>query len=236
MINREDSNTKRKVKNKILLKLEQENYFLPHNAYDNDILSEYISKSEFEALITDADKVISLSWISKRKYDRLKIPILVYGLALLSAICFVVYLILMYFAPTSENGLSLYYIGLGFCIVGILIASGLSVYNFLKKVTIGKDLDVFVCEGLEKWCRETNKTINENIGFVYNKEDKTLECMVYSINDFHDNDQVFRNLKEYEVPLMNLINNPQEFKERAHNKAKTENNIKNNFLETKKNI
>lgn len=223
-----------KVINTIQLKLEPENYFLPHNVYDSDILGDYISKTEFESLISDADKVISLSWISKRKYDRLVIPKWIYVLSFLSAVCFVAYLLLMYFAPRHANGITLYYVGIGFCAVGIIIAVALSIYNFAKKVTVGKDLEVFICEGLEGWCNNINKSINENIAFSYDKDEKVLICLVYSqINQ----PQVFKSIREIEEPFVHQDNNsPQKYNEMIHNRSKTQKSKKKSFVEYKKNV
>ena len=154
-------------------------YIFTRNTYNSQLLSPYITKTDYNKIIDNAEKVISQSMISKRKYEEVKVPRFVYILFFTAIISFIIYMLTLYYAPRRSNGKTLYTISIIFAVIGICIAIGLSVYNICRKIRSGKDLNDFVESDLKLFFGKVNESGSRNVKFQYNKDKKVIECVVY---------------------------------------------------------
>ena len=158
-------------------------YIFTRNTYNPHLLSPYITKTDYNKIIDNAEKVISQSMISKRKYEEVKVPRFVYILFFSAIISFIIYMLTLYYAPRRSNGKTLYTISIIFAVIGICIAIGLSVYNICRKIRSGKDLNDFVESDLNLFFGKVNENGSRNVKFQYNKDKKVIECVVYNKDD-----------------------------------------------------
>ena len=160
-------------------------YIFKRNTYDPSLLSNHITKTDYNKIIDNAEKVISQSMISKRKYEEIKVPRFVYVLFFSAIVSFIIYMLTLYYAPRRSNGKTLYTISIIFAVIGICIAIGLSLYNICRKIRTGKDLNDFVECDLNLFFGKVNENISHNVKFQYNKDKKVIECVVSKDNDEH---------------------------------------------------
>jgi hypothetical protein len=161
-------------------------YIFTRNTYNPHVLSPYITKTDYNKIIDNAEKVISQSMISKRKYEEVKVPRFVYILFFTAITSFIIYMLTLYYAPRRSNGKTLYTISIIFAVIGICIAIALSVYNICRKIRSGKDLNDFVESDLNLFFGKVNESGSRNVKFQYNKYKKVIECVVYK--DYNDVD------------------------------------------------
>ena len=142
-------------------------YIFTRNTYNPHLLSPYITKTDYNKIIDNAEKVISQSMISKRKYEEVKVPRFVYILFFSAIISFIIYMLTLYYAPRRSNGKTLYTVSIIFAVIGICIAIGLSVYNICRKIRSGKDLNDFVESDLNLFFGKVNENGSPNVKFQY---------------------------------------------------------------------
>ena len=166
---------------KIIIRPSEDDLILDRQTYDKEILQSEITKDAYSKIINDAEKVISDSWIKKRKYESIKVPLWVYGVFCCGLLCFVLYMLLMFYSSRRKNGKALRIAAIIFASLGCAITFSLSLFNLVRKITKGKTLDDFIYEDLTAFCDNINKTISKNLMFRFNKEEKYLECFVKNL-------------------------------------------------------
>lgn len=167
---------------KIIIRPSEDDLILDRQTYDKEILQKEISKDAYSKIINDAEKVISDSWIKKRKYETIRVPLWVYGVFCCGLLCFILYMLLMFYSSRRKNGKALRIAAIIFASLGCGITFSLSVFNLFRKITKGKTLDDFIYEDLTAFCDNINKTISQNLMFRFNKEEKYLECFVKNVS------------------------------------------------------
>ena len=151
----------------------EEIFYFEHNVY-NSQLEDYITRENFDFILTEAEKVVCKCNVEKEKYEKLSIKNFVYIFGLLSLISFIIYFIILYYGSRYKNGKTLYLISIYFGSFAILLILVLIFYNILKKITHGKTIDDLIYEYLFEYFNRIQSQLNENISFRYDKNKKSL--------------------------------------------------------------
>ncbi len=152
----------------------EEIFYFEHSVYDNAQLGQFITKENFDYILTEAEKIVCDCTVRKEKYERLSIKSWVYILGIASIISFIIFFIILYYGPRYENGKTLNWISISFGIFALLIILALMLFNLLKRKTYGKTIDDFIYEQLTKYFARIQNQLSENIYFKYDKKKKAL--------------------------------------------------------------
>ena len=126
-----------KYYSELVIPKSEEIFYFEHNVY-NSQLEDYITRENFDFILTEAEKVVCKCNVEKEKYEKLSIKNFVYIFGLLSLISFIIYFIILYYGSRYKNGKTLYLISIYFGSFAILLILVLIFYNILKKITHGK--------------------------------------------------------------------------------------------------
>ena len=152
----------------------EEIFYFEHSVYDNAQLGQFITKENFDYILTEAEKIVCDCTVRKEKYERLSIKSWVYILGIASIISFIIFFIILYNGPRYENGKTLNWISISFGIFALLIILVLMLFNLLKRKTYGKTIDDFIYDQLTKYFARIQNQLSENIYFKYDKKKKAL--------------------------------------------------------------
>ena len=152
----------------------EEIFYFEHSVYDNAQLGQFITKENFDYILTEAEKIVCDCTVRKEKYERLSIKSWVYILGIASIISFIIFFIILYNGPRYENGKTLNWISISFGIFALLIILALMLFNLLKRKTYGKTIDDFIYDQLTKYFARIQNQLSENIYFKYDKKKKAL--------------------------------------------------------------
>ena len=78
---------------RIVIQSREQSYTFEKSTYREEYLKQCISKNEFDAIITEASKLLGQSWAKKRLNDQIKLPNFVLILAVSAVIFIIIYLI-----------------------------------------------------------------------------------------------------------------------------------------------
>ena len=162
-----------KYYSELVIPKSEEIFYFEHNVY-NSQLEDYITRENFDFILTEAEKVVCKCNVEKEKYEKLSIKNFVYIFGLLSLISFIIYFIILYYGSRYKNGKTLYLISIYFGSFAILLILVLIFYNILKKITHGKTIDDLIYEYLFEYFNRIQSQLNENISFRYDKNKKSL--------------------------------------------------------------
>lgn len=151
----------------------EEIFYFDHNVY-NSQLSDYITRENFDFILTEAEKVVCKCTVEKEKYEKISIKTFVYIFGLLSLISFLIFFIILYYGPRYKNGKTLYKISIYFGSFAILLLFILFFYNIMKKITHGKTIDDLIYDYLFEYFNRIKNQLNQNISFKYDKDKKSL--------------------------------------------------------------
>ena len=168
--------------NVIVVKGKEQIYTFEKNTYREDLLSDVtdrnggkLTKQIYDEIIEQASRTMGSSWSNKRANDQIKIPKEVIFSSIFAVILTIAYMVTMYTSTTAENGTALFVIS----IICISFASGivifLSIYNFCRKITKFKSLDVMIKEDLDDYLGKLNSNYNGKLEFIYNSEKMQIE-------------------------------------------------------------
>ena len=152
----------------------EEIFYFEHSVYDNSQLGQFITKENFDYVLTEAEKIVCDCTVRKEKYERLSIKSWIYLLGIVSVISLIIFFIVLYYGPRHENGKTLNWISISFGIFSLLIILILMLFNLLKRKTYGKTIDDFIYEQLTKYFERIQNQLSENIHFKYDKKKKAL--------------------------------------------------------------
>ena len=133
-----------------------------------------ISKENFDNILTECEKVVCKSHVKKAKFDKQELSSWIYTFGIISFIIFIIFLIILYYSPRYSNGKELSIISIVFALFGSLILIIVLIYNIFKKKIIGKDIEDFVNEDLNKYLDKIKKKFTNGINFTYNQKKKMI--------------------------------------------------------------
>ena len=151
----------------------EEIFYFVHDVYDEKALKPFITKENFDYILTECEKVVCLGHIKKAKFEKQIIKKWIYIFVLISILIFIFFLIILYYSPRYNKGKKLYLISICFGIFGYLILFFVILYNFCKSKIIGKNIEDFVDEELTKYFNQIKTTLDE-INFRYDKKKKMI--------------------------------------------------------------
>lgn len=166
---------------KISVCMSKDDLIFDRGTYDKNILENELSSQDYDNIINEAEKIISSCWIKKRKHETIKTPNWIYMLFLSSLICFIIYMFLLFYSSRRKNGKTLKILSIIFAIFGCVISAMIVAYNLLRPITKQKNLDDFISEDLNQFCKMINTKLSTNLLFKYNKTEKSLECYVKNV-------------------------------------------------------
>lgn len=176
---------------KITIACNEKSYTFDKKAYKYEFLSEYISQNDWNNILSEASKVMGSSWSKKRVNDQIKLPKLIIGLACLSVLLTVVYMVTLYLAGnTDDDNESAYLMAIAIVSIssGSVLALGLAIYNFTRKVRKFKTLDDIMQNDIDNYLFEINAKYKNKLEFIYIPTTKWIECNIMMKKDT-DNDE-----------------------------------------------
>ena len=151
----------------------EEIFYFDHDVYDEKILGPFITKENFDYILTECEKVVCMSHIKKAKFEKQIIKKWIYIFVIISIIIFLIFLLILYYIPRYNNTKTLYYIAFSCGIFGYICLFIIIFYNIFKKKVIGKSIEDFVYEEVTNYFKSVNNNIEE-ISFKYDKKRKMI--------------------------------------------------------------
>jgi hypothetical protein len=148
-------------------------FYFDHDVYDEKILGPFISKENFDYILTECEKVVCMSHIKKVNFEKQTIKKWIYIFGIISIIIFIIFLIILLYIPRHNNTKTLYYVGFSCGIFGYFILFIIIFYNIFKKKVIGKHIEDFVYEELTNYFKSVKNDVEE-ISFKYDKKKKMI--------------------------------------------------------------
>ena len=161
----------------------EEVFYFEHNVYDNTKLGNYITKENFDYILTEAEKIVCDCTVKKDNYDKVTLGIWIYILGIISLISFILYCIILYYGPRYKNGNTLYLISIGFGLFAIFIILILLLYNLFKRITLKKTIDDLIYDYLTQYFETIKNQLSEYISFRYDKKKKALILKYPNLNN-----------------------------------------------------
>ena len=155
---------------KLQIPQSDEIFYFNHDVYDDYLLKNIISKENFDNILTECEKVVCKSHVKKAKFDKQELSSWIYTFGIISFIIFIIFLIILYYSPRYSNGKELSIISVVFALFGSLILIIVLIYNIFNKKIIGKDIDDFVNEDLNKYLDKIKTKFTNGINFTYNQK------------------------------------------------------------------
>lgn len=209
-------------------------FYFNHDVYDNYLLKNIISKENFDNILTECEKVVCKSHVKKAKYEKQELKFWIYLLGIISLILFIIFLIILYYSPRYSYGKKLSITSLCIALIGILVLFFMLIFNICDKKKIGKDIDDFVNEDLNKFLETIKKKFKNGINFSYNQKKKMIILTFPNINENSKTRKLKYN-REYNVALnsdANLFQNSESNNFDSENYSSKENqdyNFNNSF-------
>ena len=167
---------------RIVVKANLQNYTFPKETYHETFIGHLIKKEEYDRIIASGSKILSQAWMKKRDNDKINLPPFVTALSVISILLTVVYMILIYYSTTVENGTALLIVSIVCVVVATLIAFGLSIYNFCRKMGTFKTVQEIIKEDLHELFSVENRNYFERLNFSFNDEGNFLEIKILRPN------------------------------------------------------
>lgn len=168
--------------NVIIIKGKEQIYTFEKNTYKEDLLSDIYDKNRvqltrqvYDEIIEKAAKTMGNSWSNKRANDQIKISGEVIFLSILAVVLTIAYMVTMYTSTTAKNGTALFVISIICISFASAIVIFLSIYNFCRKITKFRSLDVMIKEDMDKYFSELNIDYSGKLEFKYNSEKMQIE-------------------------------------------------------------
>jgi hypothetical protein len=155
------------TRKRIIVPIKTDLYMFDHKtSYEEKFLKHILSKQEFEQIFILATRVMGGSWSKKRNNDIVKIPNFIIGLAVLSVLLTILYMIFIFLSTASDNP-ALLILSIICVSAASIIAFGLSIYNFTRKLGRFRSLQDIIKEDIERCFTELNKKYEGKLNFVY---------------------------------------------------------------------
>jgi len=166
---------------RIIVKANLQNYTFPKETFNERFIGHLIQKNDYDSVIEAASKILSQSWMKKRDNDKINLPPIVSVLSIISILLTIVYMILIYYSTTVENGTALLVVSIVCVVIATLIAFGLSIYNFTRKMGSFQTVQEIIKEDLTKLFEVENARLKGRVEFNFNDEGNYLEIKILQI-------------------------------------------------------
>ncbi len=158
----------------LIIPQSDEIFYFNHDVYNDSILCSYISRKNFDDILTECEKVVCKSHVNKRNFEKQELKIWIYIMTIISLIVFLISLSIIIYSVRYRHKKYLYLISIYFSIFGLFILMILLFYNICSAKITGKDINDFIFEDLTKFLESINKQYNQKIIFNYNKVRKEI--------------------------------------------------------------
>lgn len=163
---------------RVVIPSNEQSYTFDKNCYKDAYLGHCIDRNEFDSIISNASKIMGNSWTKKRINDQIKLPRFVIILAITAVILTVIYMVLLYMSTYSDNGTTMMIVSIICVTAGSIIAFGLSIYNFCRKIGRFKTLEEIIKEDLEEYFEIINKKYIGDLHMIFNINKRWIECNI----------------------------------------------------------
>jgi hypothetical protein len=201
-----------KVLNKLEIPLREGNYVFEKSSYREEALSGLLNKAEFDLILEEAGKIMGDAINKKRENDEIKLPRFI---VIMSGICValsVVYTAMLVVASNvdSQTASALIVVAV-LCLFGaIVIAFGLSVYNFCRRVREFKSLEVFIKEDLDYFFETINSKYQDILEFIFIPNRSIVVLNVFKKSNMMDDIDITERRVNYNNN--NLLNDESDIK------------------------
>ena len=155
-----------------------ETYSFDKGTYIEAYLRHCITQKEYDSIITDASRIMGQSWSKKRLNDQIKMPQGVIILAIIATILALIYMILIYYSVSSDNGNVLIITAIVSVSLGSAIVFSLSIYNFCRKIGKFISLEEIIQSDLKEYFFKVNSKFGPNLNFSFNLKKRWIECNI----------------------------------------------------------
>jgi hypothetical protein len=207
---------------KIIIKANLQNYTFPKESYVENYLGHLILKKEFDTIIDNSSKILSQAWMKKRENDKINLPPFVTILSVISVLLTIVYMIMIYYSTTIEDGTALLVVSVICVVIATAIAFGLSIYNFCRKMGTFKTVQEIIKEDLYELYSYENQLYQNKLQFVFNDEGNYLEVKILQVKqglefnkEQEDNQEGNQNLDFGEDKQNNSVKNSRQISQKG---------------------
>jgi hypothetical protein len=181
---------------KIVVPVKTDLYMFDHkSAYEEKYISHILPKPEYEQIFIQATRVMGGSWSKKRNNDIVKIPNFIIGLAVLSVLLTILYMIFIFLSTASDSP-ALLILSIICVSAASMIAFGLSIYNFTRKLGRFRSLQDIIKEDIERFFSELNHKYEGKLSFVYMVD----YAEIHILKQTNNNDKAIKEEDEDECP------------------------------------
>jgi hypothetical protein len=215
------------TESKIIIRCNEQSYSFDKKSYNEKFLGHILYKGEWDAVISEASKIIGSSWGKKRMKDKVTIPRFLVIFALLSVLLTFIYMIFLYLSTTNE-GESTAFMAISVVSVcsSLFISLALAIYNFYRKLDRFRTLDEIIKEDMERYLNKLNLTYKGKLEFVFIPILNNIECNILRKRDRSEDNHFLiggteENLKENEeLPMSDRVLQGENAVERKHSSKK----------------
>lgn len=169
---------------KIIIPSQPGAYSFNLNTYSPEILSNYLTKKEFDSIIFKANKLIGNSLQTKNQNDKFTIPRKSWIAGAICIGCMLFYIIFSYIAANCSNSSAT--VLLVFCFIFVSTAMFTITYqsyeSFFQKTREYKPLNDIIKNNLDKYLQEVNFDLalkgKSVVNFYFNSSNRSIECQV----------------------------------------------------------
>jgi hypothetical protein len=175
--------------NQIIIPSKEQSYQFVKGSFRSKYLEHIIKKEEYDSIIKEASYCLENSWVKKRENDQIKTPKTVTVLIIISVALMMLYMVLIYFSAKVENGATLLILSLICVSVGSVIALGLAVHNFCRKIGKFISLDEIIKTDIDNLFNRVNKKYEGELLFQYECKNRRIIVNILKRNDKGDREE-----------------------------------------------
>ena len=148
------------------------------------ILTDYISKKEWQTIAEDGNLVIGNAYQLRKKQDKIEIPKcmnIIFWIIFFLILCDFIFLII-YTNEKISNEIIIYS-ALVLILVSCIIIIVLMFYNYCRELNEEKKIDSFIIEGMDTYIDNLNNRYSKIGNFKYNHEQLQIEFCLNNENN-----------------------------------------------------
>lgn len=174
--------------NRNCIYIKSDDFVFDKNAYKPEILGKYLSKKEYDTIISELNKVVTKSFIQNNKHEKVKIYRFIYFLIIISLSFFIIGAVILHhaklFHETNPDELNLYYvISILLFLSTLAIILGLTVHNFQHTSIQITTLEDTIHSYIKQYVSFLNVYFQGIFQWNYYPHKATIELCIVDIDD-----------------------------------------------------
>ena len=170
------------LSDKIIISYRDTHYMFQSDSYNEEILGDIISRSDYDKIIKQASRLMERSWIKKRQNDLIKTPNFIILASIVATVLFCFYIVLIIISAYYNNEKIINIISIVCVSISLVIILFLSFYNFLRKEGKSISLDEIIKLDIDNLFDQVNKVYKGELCFEYDTDVRNIICRMVKKN------------------------------------------------------